>query len=86
MKNMKSRDFADFLSLIKRKVNSIMLFEKIRVLFGKEERQQGVVIVEREEFAQKMREKFRGNRELLKAIEEFMNRSVKKHEHVSLTD
>ena len=63
-----------------------MLFEKIRVLFGKEERQQGVVIVEREEFAQKMREKFRGNRELLKAIEEFMNRSVKKHEHVSLTD
>jgi len=83
---MKSRDFADFLSLIKRKVNSIMLFEKIRVLFGKEERQQGVVIVEREEFAQKMREKFRGNRELLKAIEECMNRSVKKHEHVSLTD
>jgi len=63
-----------------------MLFEKIRVLFGKEERQQGVVIVEREEFAQKMREKFRGNRELLKAIEECMNRSVKKHEHVSLTD
>lgn len=63
-----------------------ILFEKIRTLFEKEEKQEGVVIVEREEFARKMRKKFRGNTELLKAIEECMNRSVKKHEYISLTD
>jgi len=64
----------------------VSLVGKIRTLFAKEEKQEGVVIVERDEFAQKMREKFRGNTELLKAIEECMNRSVKKHEYVSLTD
>ncbi len=83
---MKSRDFTDILSLTERKLNSIMLFGKIRSLFAKEKKQEGVVIVEREDFAQKMREKFRGNRELLKAIEKCMNRSVEKHEYVSLTD
>jgi len=86
MKNMKNRDFTDILSLIERKLNSIMLFGKIKSLFVKEEQQEGVVIVEREDFAQKMRKKFKGNRELLKAIEKCMNRSVEKHEYVSLTD
>ncbi len=83
---MKPIDFADILSLIERKLNTMTLFGRIRRLFAKQKKQEGVVIVERDEFAQKMREKFRGNRELLKAIEECMNRSVKKHEYVSLTD
>jgi hypothetical protein len=83
---MKSQKLEEILSLIQRKLNSIMLFEKISSLFAKEEKQKGVVIVEREEFAERMREKFKGNRELLKAIEKCMNRAVEKHEYVSLTD
>ncbi len=59
------------------------IFSKIRYLFRKQE--DGVVVVEREEFAQKMKEKFKGNTELLKAIEKCMNRNVKKHERISLT-
>jgi hypothetical protein len=59
-------------------------FSKIRSLFKKQE--EGVVVVEREEFARDMKEKFKGNTELLKAIEKCMNRKAKKHEYVSLTD
>jgi hypothetical protein len=59
-------------------------FSKIRSLFRKQE--EGVVVVEREEFAREMKEKFKGNTRLLKAIEEGMNRKAKKHEYVSLTD
>jgi hypothetical protein len=42
--------------------------------------EEGVVVVEREEFAREMKEKFKGNTALLKAIEEGMNRKAKKHE------
>ncbi len=59
-------------------------FSKIRSLFKKQE--EGVVVVEREDFAREMKEKFKGNTRLLKAIEEGMNRNVKPHERVSLTD
>jgi len=59
-------------------------FSKIRALFRKQE--EGVIVVEREEFAREMKEKFKGNTRLLKAIEEGMNRNVKPHERVSLTD
>lgn len=45
-----------------------------------------VEIVEREEFAREMKDDFRGNTELLKAIEECMNRNVKPHQRVSLTN
>jgi len=83
---MKNQKLEDILSMMERKLNSIIPFRRINSLFAKEEKQEGVVIVEREEFAQRMREKFKGNRELLKAIEKCMNRSVKKHEHISLTD
>ena len=51
------------------------LFSKFRSLLRKQEK--GAVVVEREQFAQEMREKFRGNTALLKAIEEGMNRKVK---------
>jgi len=60
------------------------IFSKIRSLFRKKE--QGAVIVDRYEFAGEMKEKFKGNTELLKAIERCMNRKVKPHERVSLTD
>ncbi len=59
-------------------------FSKIRSLFKRQE--EGVVVVDREEFARDMKEKFKGNTELLKAIEKCMNRKAKKHEYVSLTD
>ncbi len=61
-------------------------FSKIRSLFMKDRHEEGVVVVEREQFAQEMREKFRGNAALLKAIEEGMNRKAERHEHVSLAD
>ncbi len=61
------------------------LLSKIRSLFEKENRE-GVIVVEREDFAREMKEKFKGNIELLKAIEEGMNRKAKKHEYVRLTD
>ncbi len=56
---------------------------KIKCLFAKEE---DVLIVERDAFAQEMKEKFNGNTELLKAIEQGMNKYAKKNEYVSLTD
>ena len=52
----------------------------------KDRHEEGVVVVEREQFAQEMREKFRGNRALLKAIEEGMNRKAERHEYVSLAE
>ena len=52
----------------------------------KDRYEEGAVVVEREQFAQEMREKFRGNTALLKAIEEGMNRKAGRHEYVSLTD
>jgi len=61
-------------------------FSKIRAIFLKDKAEEGVIVVEREEFAREMKEKFRGNTALLKAIEEGMNRKAKKHEYVSLTD
>jgi hypothetical protein len=57
---------------------------RLKSLFKKEEK--GVVIVDREEFAREMKEEFKGNTALLKAIEEGMNRYAKKNEYVSLTD
>ncbi len=60
------------------------LIFRIKSLFRKDE--EGVVIVEREEFAREMKEKFRGNTELLKAIEKGLNRYAKKNEFISLTD
>lgn len=60
------------------------IFSKIKSLFKKDE--EDVEIVEREVFAQEMKEDFKGNTALLKAIEECMNRNVKPHERVSLTD
>ena len=61
-------------------------FSKIRSLFMKDRHEEGVVVVEREQFAQEMREKFRGNTELLKAIERCMNRKAERHEYVSLAE
>ncbi len=61
------------------------LFLRIRSLFLKYD-EEGVIIVEREEFAREMREDFTGNTALLKGIEECMNRHVREHERVSLTD
>ena len=62
------------------------LFSKIRSLFIKDYEEEGVIVVEREDFAREVKEEFRGNTTLLKAIEECMNRNVKEHERVSLTD
>ncbi len=61
------------------------ILSKFKSLFEKENKD-GVIVVEREDFAKEMKEKFKGNRELLKAIEECMNRRAKKHEYVKLTD
>ncbi len=61
-------------------------FSKIRSLFMKDRYEEGAVVVEREQFAQEMREKFRGNTELLKAIERCMNRKAERHEYVSLAE
>ena len=61
-------------------------FSKIRSLFLKKQKEEGVIIVEREDFAREMKEDFRGNTDLLKAIEEGMNRNVMPHERVSLVD
>lgn len=60
------------------------LIFRIKSLLGKEE--EGVVIVEREEFAREVKEEFSGNTEMLKAIEKGMNKYAKKEEYVSLTD
>ncbi len=57
---------------------------RIKSLFQKEEK--GVVIVEREEFAREVKEEFRGNMELLRAVEKGLNKYVRKEEYVSLTD
>ena len=47
---------------------------------------QEAILVEREEFVNEMKEKFKGNIALLTAIEDNLNRKVKKHEYVRLTD
>jgi len=60
------------------------LIYRIKSKFGWEEN--GAVPVERDEFAHEMKEKFKGNKELLKVIEEGMNRYAKKDEYVSLLD
>jgi hypothetical protein len=60
------------------------MFSRIRALLKKNTGE--TMIVEREQFAKEMKEKFKGNIELLKAIEECMNRKVKRHEYVSLMD
>jgi len=83
---MKNMNFTNIIDVVRRKLNHIKLFAKIKFLFAKEENYEDVVIVEREEFAHKMREKFGGNRRLLKAVEKCMNRNVGKHEYVSLTE
>jgi hypothetical protein len=57
---------------------------RIKSLFGREE--EGVVIADREAFAEEVKEEFKGNIELLKAIEKGMNKYAKKNEYVSLTD
>ena len=62
-----------------------LLSLRIRSLFSKYE-EEGVVVVGREEFAREVKEDFRGNTALLKAIEEGMNRNVMPHERVSLAD
>ena len=59
------------------------LIYRIKSLFMKEEE---VDIVGRKEFAQEMKAKFRGNTELLQAIEKGMNKYAKKDEYVSLTE
>jgi len=65
-------------------------FSKIRSLFFRSSfpkyEEEGVIVVGREEFAREVKEDFRGNTRFLKAMEECMNRNVKKHERVSLTD
>jgi len=61
-------------------------FSEIRSLFLKDEYEEGVIVVEREDFAKEVMEEFRGNTTLLKAIEECMNRNVKEHERVSLAE
>ena len=83
---MENMNFTNIIDVLKRALNRISLSLKIKLLSVKEENHEGVVIMEREEFAQKMRQKFGGNRELLKAVEKCMNRNVGKHEYVSLTD
>ena len=60
------------------------ILSKIRSLFKKQEYK--AVVVDRYEFAQEMKKKFRGNINLLKAIEEGMNRNVKPDERVFLID
>ena len=65
-------------------------FSKIRSFFFRSSfpkyEEEGVIVMEREEFAREAREEFRGNTTLLKAIEECMNRNVGEHERVSLTE
>jgi len=60
------------------------LIYRIKSLFQKEE--EGVIIVDRKEFAEEIKEDFNGNQELLKAIEKGMNKYAPKKEYVSLTD
>jgi hypothetical protein len=61
------------------------IFSKIKALFARNN-DEGVIIVERGQFAKEMKEKFGGKIELLKAIEECMNRTVSRNEYVRLTD
>ncbi len=61
------------------------LFSKIRAIFRK--KHDGIVeVIDREEFAHEIKEDFRGNAELLKAIEKCMNRNVKPYQRVALTN
>ena len=57
---------------------------RIKSLFQKVD--EGVIIADREEFAKETKEDFKGNQELLKAIENGMNRNARKKEYVSLSD
>jgi hypothetical protein len=59
---------------------------KIQVLFQKQPYDGNVEFVDRDEFAQELKHDFKGNTELLKAIEERMNKHVKPHQRVSLTN
>jgi hypothetical protein len=61
------------------------IFSKIKSLFRKQSEVR-IEIVDRDEFAREMKDDFKGNTELLKAIEECMNRNVKPHQRVSLTN
>ncbi len=47
--------------------------------------QDGIELVERDKFAREMKNDFKGNIALLKAIEECMNRNTEPHQRVSLT-
>jgi enolase len=71
--------------MLLKKENSMKILSKIKSLLRKrvEER---VEIVDRGEFAQEMKDDFKGNTELLKAIEKCMNRNVKPNQRVSLTN
>jgi hypothetical protein len=60
------------------------IISKLKALFTKDNNE--AIVIERKDFADEMKEKFKGNIALLKAIEENLNRKVKKHEFVSLTD
>ncbi len=60
------------------------LIYRIKSLFQKMD--EGVIIADREEFVKKTKEDFKGNQELLKAIEKGMNMYARKKEYVSLTD
>ncbi len=71
---------------IRRKENNRMkMFSKIKSFFCTHTEDR-IEIVDRDEFAREMRECFGGNTELLKAIEKCMNRNVKLHQRVSLTN
>lgn len=59
---------------------------KIQFLFQKQPYDGNVEFVDRDEFAQELKDDFKGNTELLKAIEERMNKHVKPHQRVSLTN
>ncbi len=43
-------------------------FSKIRAFFPKDKAEEGVIVVEREEFAKEMKEDFKGNTRLLKPL------------------
>lgn len=60
------------------------LIYRIKALFQKTD--EGVIIADREEFAEEAKEDFKGNQELLEAIEKGMNAYAKKKEYVSLTE
>ncbi len=64
----------------------LKILSRIQSFFRTQYDDDRVEIVDRDEFAREMKDDFRGNAELLNAIEERMNRHVKPHQHVSLTN